>query len=134
VRGKGVVARTISDANATVDAYKKALVGNFAAVGFVGHSTLGNGPEYPSIGMRFFDKSLVKWPEGVQNPQLANGGPAEWVQQTVPFNTPLLFLGACALGNEFLSLWGISNQTHGEAIILVRANHTRNSTWQAEFE
>ena len=121
--GSKLISKTISGANATVQAFKNAVAVNYAAVGYVGHSTLGNGPDYFSIGLHLADKNLVKRPANIPNPQLANHEPAEWID-AIESHARVIFVGACKLGDDFKSLWNITDQTQGRALIVASSSNT----------
>jgi hypothetical protein len=84
------------------------------AVGFIGHA-----PEDPntglSVGICFADQYLEKSGTNVSD---APGRPTPKQVSSVANQTAVFFFATCNAGLTFQSLWGITNNTQGRALIV----------------
>ncbi len=119
-----VVTSTFIQTKATVERFLSA-VSSAAVVAFVGHSIVihDDPPGRPpfSVGMRFFDKDLIRLREPIDGAQWIGGGRGEADTRRewrLTSQAKIVFIASCYIAQEFKDLWGITDTTPGRMLIV----------------
>jgi hypothetical protein len=109
-------------------------------VSFLGHAVVSESdceasPTCEAWGLQFSDRSLVKAPycdPRDVDPATGRCRPGPWIfthtipeGSTVSTRAKVIFIGACALGDVFRSLWSINDTTSSQVLIVptVKGTH-----------
>jgi len=137
IAGRGASPTFFTRDKATVAAFRRdAFKGAPDILVFVGHAVLNEpfetcstSPTCQATGLRFYDKGLVKAPycsAGDTDHVTGYCKPLPWQftdsvpeGDTIPVRSKVLFVGSCALGEIFRSLWSIDESTNQALIVPV---------------
>ena len=115
--------------DAKLSTFKTEMARQQDLVGFIGHSLLTPNPER-SVGLKLIDGVIVK---RMPPPQIGDPGGLTEIVDRIESKARVIFIGACKLGPEFLSLWDIDQTTTNRALIVPVGSDTNTNLVAAAF-